>query len=86
VSRESLLVYWLHLQLIYRNIFNGESLVSIYGDKLSLIEAVLMTIILTVLMILTAKGWGRVKMKYPLIARRIVIAFVTIGLVLFVLL
>jgi uncharacterized membrane protein len=86
VSRESLLVYWLHLQLIYRNIFNGESLISIYGDKLSLIEAVLMTIILTVLMILTAKGWRRIKMKYPSIARRIVIAFVTLGLVLFVLL
>jgi len=69
VSRESLLVYWLHLQLIYRNIFGGESLVSLFGNKLTLIEATAVTIILAILMIFAAKGWGKVKLKYPLIAR-----------------
>ncbi len=83
VSRESLLVYWLHLQLIFRNIFGGESLASILGNKLTLIEAIIVTITLAVLMIFTAKGWGWVKTKYPLIARRFVIAIVSIAILVF---
>ena len=84
VSRESLLVYWLHLQLIYRHIFGGESLVSMFGNKLNLVEAIILTIILAVLMILVAKGWGWVKSKYPSIARRIVISIIIIGTIAFV--
>ena len=83
VSRESLLVYWLHLQLIFRNIFGGESLASILGNKLTLIEGIIVTITLAVLMIFTAKIWGWVKTKYPLIARRFVIAIVSIALLVF---
>jgi len=86
VSRESLLVYWLHLQLIYRNIFGGESLVSMFGNKLTLIEAIIVTIILAVLMIFAAKGWGLVKSKYPILARRIIIAIVSVAIMVFVLL
>jgi uncharacterized membrane protein len=86
VSRESLLVYWLHLQLIYRNIFGGESLVSMFGNKLTLIEAIIVTIILAVLMIFAAKGWGLVKSKYPILARRIVISIVSVATIVFVLL
>jgi len=83
VSRESLLVYWLHLQLIFRNIFGGESLVSLFGNKLTLIESLIVTIILAVLMIIAAKGWGRVKFKYPLIARRIVIGTISAAIIAF---
>ncbi len=86
VSRESLLVYWLHLQLIYRNIFGGESLVSMFGNKLTLIEAILVTIILAVLMIYAAKGWGWVKSKYTLVARRVVIIIIAVAIMAFVLL
>jgi len=84
VSRESLLVYWLHLQIIFRNIFGGESLVSMFGNKLTLIESIIVTIILAVLMILAAKGWGWVKSKYPLIARRIVIGIISAAIITFV--
>jgi len=84
VSRESLLVYWLHLQLIYRNIFGGESLFSLFGNRLNLVEAIILTIILAVLMIFAAKGWGWVKSNYPLIARRTVIAIIIIGTTAFV--
>ncbi len=84
VSRESLLVYWLHLQLIYKNIFRGESLASMLGDRLTLLEAIVMTLILAVLMIIAAKGWGWVKLKYPLIARWIVIAIVSISILVFI--
>ncbi len=85
VSRESLLVYWLHLQLIYRNIFGGESLVSLFGNKLTLIEATAVTIILAILMIFSAKGWGKVKLKYPLIARRILILIIIVAITVFAL-
>jgi hypothetical protein len=84
VSRESLLVYWLHLQLIYRNIFGGESLLSMFGNKLTVIEAIIVTIILAMLMIFAAKGWGWVKSKYPMASRRTVIALISVGVLLFV--
>ena len=84
VSRESLLVYWLHLQLIYRYVLGGESLVSLYGNKLTLIEAIIVTIILAVLMIFAAKGWGWVKSKYPMVSRRTVIALISLGILVFV--
>jgi uncharacterized membrane protein len=84
VSRESLLVYWLHLQLIYRYVLGGESLVSLYGNKLNLVEAIILTIILAVLMIFAAKGWGWIKSKYPLIAQRTVIAIIIVGTTAFV--
>ncbi len=84
VSRESLLVYWLHLQLIYRNIFGGESLLSMFGNKLTVIEAIIVTIILAVLMIFAAKGWGWFKSKYPMASRRTVIALISVGILLFV--
>lgn len=84
VSRESLLVYWLHLQLIYRTIFGGKSLYTMFGNKLTLLEATLMTLVLAVLMIVAAKSWGKVKAKYPSAARWIVIALVVVGILLFV--
>lgn len=84
VSRESLLVYWLHLQLIYRNIFGGESLVSLFGNRLILIEAMAVTIILAILMILAAKGWGKAKSNYPVAARSTVIAIVVVSITAFV--
>ncbi len=86
VSKESLLVYWLHLQLIYRNIFSGESLISMFGSKLNLLGAILMTIILAASMILAARGWGWVKSKYPSVGRWLVISITTGGSLLFILL
>lgn len=83
VSRESLIVYWLHLQLIYSNILGSENLYSIFGNKLTLLEAIFMTIVLAVLMILAAKGWGWVKSRYPVVARWIVLTVVIAGGVLF---
>jgi uncharacterized membrane protein len=83
VSRESLLVYWLHLQLIYRNIFGDESLASMFGNKLSLVEAIIVTIILAVLMIFVAKSWGWIKLKYPVVARWSLITTVSIAILVF---
>jgi len=64
-SRESLLVYWLHLVIIYGMFWDGKSLAIELGMTLNLIEAIGSTIILIILMIIAAKFWGWAKKKYP---------------------
>jgi len=64
-SRESLLVYWLHLVIIYGMFWDGKSLAIKLGMTLNLIEAIGSTIILIILMIIAAKFWGWAKKKYP---------------------
>lgn len=83
VSRESLLVYWLHLQLLYRDVIWGKSLAFIYDDKLNVLEASIVTIIMVALMMVIAKGWGTLKQKNPQWARWITIAILGGGFILF---
>ena len=64
-SRESLLVYWLHLIIIFGAFWGRKSLALIIGNSLTVLEASLVTIVLIVLMIIAAKLWGWVKNKYP---------------------
>lgn len=64
-SRESLLVYWMHLIIIFGTFWGGKSLVDNFGKTMNAIEAISASIILIVLMILAAKLWGWVKKKYP---------------------
>ncbi|NCQ17893.1 MAG: hypothetical protein COZ80_11180 [Ignavibacteria bacterium CG_4_8_14_3_um_filter_37_9] len=69
VSRESLLVYWLHLQIIFRKVFNDWSLQNVVGQSLSLIEAVAITLIFIIAMMFVARNWHLFKVKFPLYAR-----------------
>ena len=64
-SRESLLVYWLHLIIIFGGFWGGKSFAMIIGKTYKVLEASIATIILISLMIITAKLWGRMKRKYP---------------------
>ncbi|AFH50855.1 Acyltransferase domain protein [Ignavibacterium album JCM 16511] len=63
-SRESLLIYWLHLIIIYGMFWDGKSLALIIGNNLSVIEVSAATIALITLMIIVAKLWGWMKFKY----------------------
>jgi uncharacterized membrane protein len=63
-SRESLLVYWLHLIIIYGMFLGGKSLALIIGNNLNLVESLIVTSILISLMIIVAKLWGWMKMDY----------------------
>ncbi len=83
VSRESLLVYWLHLQLLYRDIFWGKSLAFIYDDKLNVLEASIVTIIMVAFMMIIAKSWGTLKQKKPDWARWITIMILSGAFLLF---
>lgn len=64
ISRESLLVYWLHLQIIYRKFWNEESLNSIINMNLNLWQAISATVLLILLMYVIARIWGNIKLKY----------------------
>ncbi len=64
-SRESLLIYWFHLLIIYSMIFGGKNLVTIIGSTLNIIECIAATIVLILLTIVAAKIWGYLKTKFP---------------------
>lgn len=83
VSRESLLVYWLHIKLLYLNIWEGKSVVDIFAQKLNLIECLGIIILLSILMVLTAQGWGYLKAKYPVAISRFVFIGVSFATIIF---
>lgn len=82
-SRESLLIYWLHLIIIYGMFWKGKSSVSIIGNNLTVTESILITLILIVLMILVAKLWGWTKSNYPKQSIQIIRAAVVVLLLMF---
>lgn len=64
-SRESLLVYWLHLIIIFGMFWNEKSLAMIIGNNLNVLETSAVTLILITLMIVAAKLWGWAKENHP---------------------
>ena len=64
-SRESLLIYWLHLTIIYSMIWGRKSLADLIGPTLNVLQSIAATLILMALMILAAKIWGWTKIKFP---------------------
>ncbi|MFA3782660.1 heparan-alpha-glucosaminide N-acetyltransferase domain-containing protein [Melioribacteraceae bacterium 4301-Me] len=65
VSRESLLVYFLHLEIIYSKILGNKSAITLYGGKLNINESIVLTIILIIAMITVAKVWSYLKKYKP---------------------
>ncbi|HED36986.1 MAG TPA: DUF1624 domain-containing protein, partial [Ignavibacteria bacterium] len=83
VGRESLLVYWLHLEIIYRHFWKGQSLVSAVNHKLNFIEAVMLVLIVATLMVLVAKIWGRFKKDYREPAAKLTFTIVSLCIIIF---
>lgn len=83
VSRESLLVYWFHIKLLYIKIYNNESIVGFWKGKLNVLESILITIVIAFLMIIFAKAWGWIKQKYPVPVSRIILFGVTLAVIVF---
>jgi uncharacterized membrane protein len=80
-SRESLLVYWLHLIIIYGVFWSGKSLADKIGMSMNIIEAMGATILLIALMILASKLWGWLKKNYSKlssIALRVIVILILI--------
>jgi len=82
-SRESLLVYWMHLIIIFATFWAGKSLADNFGKTMNAIEAIGAAIFLIVLMILAAKLWGWVKKKYPKYASIFVKVAITVLVIVF---
>ena len=78
IGRESLLVYWLHLQVIYRKAWNDKSLENIFNHSLNILEAVAATLLLALLMIIIAKVWGGFKKNYKKASQVVVVSVVII--------
>lgn len=83
ISRASLLVYWLHLILMFGYFWNGQSLVGLVGQTLDIPRALLMTLGLMILMVLIANNWSRIKIKRPELSQKITVGFVTILFIIF---
>ncbi|MHC1736524.1 MAG: heparan-alpha-glucosaminide N-acetyltransferase domain-containing protein [Ignavibacteriaceae bacterium] len=83
ISRASLLVYWLHLILIFGYFWNGQSLVGLVGPSLDIPKALLMTLGLIIVMVLIANNWSKVKIKRPELSQKITVGFVAILLIIF---
>ena len=83
-SRESLLVYWLHLIAIYGMFWGGKSLSIIIGTTFNVFETSIATLILIALMIIIAKIWGWMKKNYPKYVAIFIKALVSIIIILFI--
>ncbi|HOL81272.1 MAG TPA: heparan-alpha-glucosaminide N-acetyltransferase domain-containing protein [Ignavibacteriales bacterium] len=86
VSKETLLVYWLHLQIMYRKFLNGNSLVDLYKGSLNLSGVFLGSFLLILIMIVIAYFWNKLKIDFYDIYRFIFYLFITSLIVLLVLL
>ena len=71
IGRESLLIYWLHLQIIYRNIWDGKTLEAIVSRSFSFGESMAASLILILIMSGVAVLWGKIKKKSPVAGRKI---------------
>jgi uncharacterized membrane protein len=85
MGRESLLIYYLHLQIIYRRFLNGKSLDSIVGASYGVWECTVYTVVLIILMIITAKIWGRFKKNHKKGAQYITAGIFSLAVILFLL-
>ncbi|HNX24182.1 MAG TPA: heparan-alpha-glucosaminide N-acetyltransferase domain-containing protein [Spirochaetota bacterium] len=83
MSRESLLVYWLHLQIIYRILFNGRSIDNMVNKSFGVIECTAATSALLILMIVVAITWGKIKKNHPEWGRKIFAAVLIGGMIIF---
>jgi len=69
VSRESLLVYTVHLLVIYGRFWNGRSLCYYYSNMFGVWECIAGTLVLAIAMIGMAMFWGWLKRNYFPLAR-----------------
>ena len=66
VGKESLLVYWLHLIVIYGVLWNNKSLYSFVNQRFGILECALMTFAIAFLMVMVARLWSEIKLRRKL--------------------
>ena len=83
MSRESLLVYWLHLQVLFRKVWNNSSIESAVKNDFGLMQCIASTIGLIVLMLFAARAWSKVKRDYPMTSKWIFWGVFALGALIF---
>ncbi len=83
VGRESLLVYWLHLQIIYRHFWDDTSIATIFGGKFYPLQCIAATLLLALVMIGIAKLWRNIKTKHKTFAADFTVGLVGLCIVIF---
>jgi hypothetical protein len=73
VAQESLVIYFVHLCLVYGSIWNP-GLVRLYGEALSLLGTALMAAAVMGAMVALAWRWNRLKHVRPVAAQRVAVA------------
>ena len=85
-SRESLAVYFMHLQVLHRKILpGGKSLITMYPNVLGFGTCILITIAIIALMLPMARVWNYWKTRYEYFGRIAVGVMVTVGAAIFLL-
>ena len=85
MGKESLLIYYLHLQIIYRKFLNGKSFDSIVGASYGIWECIIYTVLLIILMIIVARIWGGFKLKHKKGAQYVTVSVISLAIILFLL-
>ncbi|MCX8124010.1 MAG: DUF1624 domain-containing protein [Spirochaetes bacterium] len=70
-GKESLLVYWLHLQILYRHFFNGRSWEMIVHQQYAIIECIYAFIFLTAFTFSIALLWNKLKGHLPQLSQKL---------------
>ncbi len=64
VAQESLLVYFVHLCIVYGSVWN-RGLVQYVGETLRPLQTLPLVVVVIALMVLLAWGWNRFKHSWP---------------------
>lgn len=83
MSYESLLIYWLHLQIIYRKVSNNKSLENVIGANLNVFESLILLVIIIFVCYLVGKLWSYLKLKYENYTRLGTIILLTLLILIF---
>lgn len=82
-SRESLIVYWLHLQLIHRQLWNSTSLEHAAAGSFSLLQCMGVTLALIAITFPVAWAWNRLKRTHEYTGRIVTWAVLSLALIAF---
>lgn len=85
-SRESLAVYFMHLQVLHREVLpGGKSLITLYPNTLGFGTCLLVSVAIILVMLPMARVWNYWKTRYEYFGRIAIWTMITLGAVIFML-
>ncbi|HNX25388.1 MAG TPA: heparan-alpha-glucosaminide N-acetyltransferase domain-containing protein [Spirochaetota bacterium] len=82
-SRESLAVYFMHLQFLHREVWWGKSIITMSGQSLGFVTCLIISAGVVLLMLPMARVWNYYKTKYNYFGRIAVAVMFTVGGIVF---